>query len=100
MGSIGKRGGDGREVGQALAVDPFDDEVLLTGGPTLVRTETSSAPAGGEWTKDASVPRRNAGRLCVEFDPQRVGVVYLGHAGGVFRSADGGRTWSEIGVAG
>jgi hypothetical protein len=97
--SKGLRGGNGAEVRQVLVVDPFDDEVLLTGGGSLVRTETSSAPAGGEWTKVASVPRRKDGRQWVEFDPQREGVVYLGHAGGVFRSGDGGRTWSDIGVA-
>ena len=98
--SIGQRGGKGPESRQVVAVDPFDDDVLLTSGDSLVRTETASAPAGGEWAKVAGVPRRKLGRQWVEFDPLRKGVVYHGHAGGIQRSTDGGRTWAPIGARG
>lgn len=95
--SKGPRGGDG--VGdrcQALAVDPFDDEVLLAGSQELDRTQTASLPGGGEWTTVASpsVPQVNC--QCVEFDPNHESVVYLANASGIFRSADGGRTWTGL----
>ena len=95
--SIGRRGGDGPEGRQVLAVDPFHDDVLLTGGESLVRTETASAAAGGEWVKVASVPKRRTRVHALEFDRLREGVVYRGHSGGVERSTDGGRTWAVIG---
>lgn len=96
--SIGQRGGDGYEGRQVIAVDPFDDEVLLTGGETLVRTESSSAPGGGEWARVARAPRRKSGPQWLEFDGVRKGVVYLAHTGGIQRSADGGQTWAALGV--
>jgi hypothetical protein len=96
--SIGQRGGDGHEGRQVVAVDPFDDDVLVTGGETLLRTETSSAPGGGEWTRVTGPPRRTSGPQWLEFDVVRKGVVYHAHTGGIQRSADGGRTWAALGV--
>jgi hypothetical protein len=96
--SMGRRGGDGFDGRQVVAVDPFDDDVLLTGGENLMRTETASAPAGGEWAKVAGVPRRESGRQWVEFDPLRKGVVYHAHAGAIERSTDAGRTWAPLGA--
>jgi hypothetical protein len=98
--SIGRRGGDGPEGRQVLAIDPFDDDVLVTGGENLVRTEAASAPAGGEWSKVAGVPRRKTGTQELVFDPLRRGVVYRAHANGIERSTDGGRTWAPIGAPG
>jgi hypothetical protein len=96
--SIGHRGGDSYEGRQVVAVDPFDDDVLLTGGESLLRTETSSAPGGGEWARTLRGPRRKSGPQSLEFDVERKGVVYHAHTGGLQRSADGGRTWAPIGA--
>jgi hypothetical protein len=95
--SKGWRGGDG--LGnrfQVLAVDPFDDEVLLAGSQELVRTQTASLPGGGEWTTVTSPSAPQENRQCVEFDPNHEGVVYLANASGIFRSIDGGRAWTDF----
>jgi len=96
--SIGKQGGNGTDGRQVVAVDPFDDDVLLTGGERIMRTATASAPAGGEWARVVAAPRRKAGAQALEFDPLREGVVYHASAGGIQRSTDAGRTWAPIGA--
>jgi photosystem II stability/assembly factor-like uncharacterized protein len=95
--SKGWRGDGLGDRSQALAVDPFDDEVLLTGGQELVRTQTASLPGGGEWMTVASPSAPDP--QCVEFDPNHESVVYLANASGVFQSTDGGRTWTDLGGA-
>jgi hypothetical protein len=96
--SIGKQGGNGTDGRQVVAVDPFDDDVLLTGGERIMRTATASAPAGGEWARVVAAPRRKAGAQALEFDRLREGVVYHASAGGIQRSTDAGRTWAPIGA--
>jgi photosystem II stability/assembly factor-like uncharacterized protein len=95
--SKGWRGDGLGDRSQALAVDPFDDEVLLTGGQELVRTQTASLPGGGEWLTVASPSAPDP--QCVEFDPNHESVVYLANASGIFQSTDGGQTWTDLGGA-
>jgi photosystem II stability/assembly factor-like uncharacterized protein len=95
--SKGWRGGDGHgDQSCAVAVDPFDDEIVLAGGRELVRTETVSQAGGGSWTTIASRGAPHEDQYCLEFDPTRPGVVCLGNRGGIFRSTDGGRTWNDL----
>jgi hypothetical protein len=95
--SKGPRGGDGLgDRCQALALDPFDDEVLLAGNEELSRTQTASLSGGGEWmiVASSSVPQVTC--PCVEFDPNHERIVYLANATGVCQSTDGGRTWANF----
>jgi photosystem II stability/assembly factor-like uncharacterized protein len=81
---------------QTLAVDPFDDEVLLAGSEELSRTQNASLPGGGEWMTVASPSAPPVSCPSVEFDPSHEGIVYLANPTGVFQSIDGGRTWADL----
>jgi hypothetical protein len=76
-----------------VGVDPFDFNVLFTGGQTLYR----SPDAGASWP---AVVQAGGGdpthedQQSIAFDPIRAGVVYVSNDGGVWRSEDGGRTWA------
>jgi hypothetical protein len=95
--SKGLRGGDGLgDRCQAVAVDPFDDEVLLAGNQELSRTETASLAGGGDWMTVASFSAPPTSCPRVEFDPNHEGIVYLANPTGVSQSTDGGRTWADI----
>ena len=88
--STGKVGGTGYgDWCHVIAVDPFDDNVILSGGQQLFRT----ANGGTNWTLaiDYYAPHEDQHRIV--FDPTQSGVVYAANDGGVFRSTDKGATW-------
>ena len=76
-----------------IAVDPFDDDVILAGAQQLYRT----GDGGMSWAKviDYYAPHEDQHRVL--FDPSQSGVVYAANDGGVFRSADHGLTWQTAG---
>ncbi len=104
---------DGQPIASigAIAVAPSDPRVLYVGsGEADMRSDIShgngmyrSADGGKTWTRIGLEETRQIGRILVDpRDANRVYVAALGHAygpnpeRGVFRSADGGRTWSRI----
>lgn len=93
----GAPGNPGAGTGQGnwshcLAVDPFDNNVMLAGGHTLWRT----ADAGQSWSLVASYYNPHEDEQAVIFDPTRRNVAYLASDGGVAQSMDGGATWGHI----
>ena len=95
----------------ALAVAPSDPRVLYVGsGEADMRSDISygngvykSTDAGKTWRHVGLSDTRQIGRILVDpSDPNRVFVAALGHAygpnpeRGVFRSNDGGATWSRV----
>ena len=106
---------DGRTMGERLAVDPVDDNVLYLGAPTgngLWR----SGDGGATWARVTSFPHsgddpqttgtaEDPGLVWVAFDRstgQRGGTtktIYVGVADRqdpVYRSTDGGATWARL----
>jgi hypothetical protein len=82
----GEQQGDWNNV---IAVDPFDDRVILAGTQELFR----SADSGKTWSTAASYYHPHEDQQSVVFDTKNQGVAYLSNDGGVFRSTDGGQTW-------
>jgi hypothetical protein len=72
-----------------IAIDPFDDDVILSGAQELYRT----ADGGGSWSLAITYYAPHEDQHRVLFDPIHSGVVYVANDGGVFRSTDGGATW-------
>jgi photosystem II stability/assembly factor-like uncharacterized protein len=95
----------------ALAVAPSDPNVVYVGmGESCIRGNLSegdgvyrSTDAGKTWTHTGLAETRQIGRIRVDpRDPDLVYVAALGHTfgpnpeRGIFRSRDGGRTWSKV----
>jgi hypothetical protein len=89
--SAGKVGGTGYGWWcHVLAIDPFDDDVILSGGQELWRTSNG----GSSWSTVISYYAPHEDQHRVVFDATQIGVVYAANDGGVFRSPDGGVTWN------
>ncbi len=95
----------------ALAVAPSDPNIIYVGtGEADMRSDITygngvykSTDAGRTWSHLGLEDTRQIGRILIDpKDPNRVFVAALGHAygpnaqRGVFRSADGGRTWEKV----
>ena len=95
----------------ALAVAASDPNVIYAGmGETTIRSSVShgdgvykSVDAGRTWRHCGLAATRNIGKIRIHpTDPDRVYVAALGHAHGpnpergVYRSADGGKTWEQV----
>ena len=104
---------DGQPVASigALAVAPSDSRVVYVGsGEADMRSDVSygngmyrSADAGRTWKRIGLSDTRQIGRIVVDpRDANRVFVAALGHGfgpnaeRGVFRSTDGGATWTKV----
>lgn len=97
--------GDGRQMGERLAVDPANANVLYYGSMSSGLFVTNDA--GAHWQQVAQVPSSGEttyGTGNVRFDPTS-GVTQSGltkviyatvYQKGVFRSADGGTTWQKV----
>ncbi|MDD5543102.1 MAG: hypothetical protein PHX83_07995 [Acidobacteriia bacterium] len=95
----------------ALAIAPSDPKILYVGsGEADMRSDISfgdglykSTDAGATWTPIGLRDSHQIGRILVDpHDPNIVLVAALGHAygpnieRGIFRSTDGGKTWSRV----
>ena len=83
-------GGDGPTMDwvEAIDVDPFDSRHLLAVGLSGLRV---SRDGGSTWASAGFGPD---GISTIAFHPGRRGVIYVGGTEAVYRSTDGGRTWS------
>lgn len=82
----GEQQGDWNNV---IAVDPFDNQVILAGTQELFRSSTG----GQTWSTVAYYYNPHEDQQSIVFDAKNQGVAYLSNDGGVFRSTDGGQTW-------
>jgi len=91
-----------------LAVDPFQSSVLFAAGestgPDIGTAAARSVDGGATWTPISgalgSTPDGAVANLdAVAFDPTSPGAVYIGGAGGLFATTDGGVTWTRVGQA-
>jgi photosystem II stability/assembly factor-like uncharacterized protein len=90
-GNPGAGNGQG-DWSHCIAVDPFDNRVMLAGGHTLWRT----SDGGQTWRFVAGFYNPHEDEHAVIFDPTRQNVAYMASDGGVAQSLDGGATWTHI----
>jgi photosystem II stability/assembly factor-like uncharacterized protein len=75
----------------AVAVDPFNNGVILAGTQELCRSQDG----GKSWSTVASYYHPHEDQQSIAFDNSNPGVVYLSNDGGVWRSTDDGQTWTS-----
>jgi photosystem II stability/assembly factor-like uncharacterized protein len=106
---------DSRQIG-ALIVDPHDPNIVLVAalghafGPNAERGVFRTADGGKSWKK-VLFKDNNTGAIDVSFDPHNANVVYAalwqarrqpwnfssgGPGSGLYRSSDGGVTWTQL----
>ena len=98
-----------RRIG-ALAVDPFDSNRIVLGGVGHREVSNSdtdiggayiSTDAGATWSRQMLAASLNYWCHAIRFHPARQGVVFItvteqGTRSGIYRSTDGGNTWSQL----
>ncbi|MFO0362449.1 MAG: MopE-related protein, partial [Flavobacteriales bacterium] len=81
----------------AIAVDPVDAEVVYTGGVNIWKSTNGGVnwSCNAHWYGDAGLPYVHADIHSLFFIPGTT-TLLVGSDGGVFRSTDGGSTYSDI----
>ncbi|MFN8698258.1 MAG: WD40/YVTN/BNR-like repeat-containing protein, partial [Flavobacteriales bacterium] len=81
----------------AVAVDPVDAEVVYTGGVNIWKSTNGGVnwSCNAHWYGDAGLPYVHADIHSLFFIPGTT-TLLVGSDGGVFRSTDGGSTYSDI----
>lgn len=72
----------------AIGVDPANPDIVMGLGISMVR----SGNGGSSWSHQSGFIHPD--NHCIEFDRANPGVVYVGNDGGVYRSVDGGQSWT------
>ena len=75
------------------AVDPSNPSTLWFGGLYLYKSSNSGASFSDVTSGGATV---HVDHHAIAFDPQTPGTMYSGNDGGIWRSTNGGATWSTL----
>jgi photosystem II stability/assembly factor-like uncharacterized protein len=81
-----------------IAVHPTDPNTVLIGGINLFKTTDGGASWNmkSEWYSPSAYPFVHADQHIIAYDPSNSSVVYFGNDGGMYKSTDGGETFSMI----
>jgi photosystem II stability/assembly factor-like uncharacterized protein len=95
----GRQFQDQSEYCNVVAVDPFDNNIILTGLQDLYRTADGGAGGNSSWQQVAGYNTTDdvhGDQINIIFDPSQRGVAYLANDGGIYRSTNSGQGWSEL----
>jgi hypothetical protein len=100
-----QNGGTGNGQGtwdQTIAVDPANKERCIVGGIQLYEFNLipNSVPLGGNWVKIAHLSEMIGAPYYMHADKHTIwwknaNTIFIGNDGGVYKSTDGGITWTE-----
>jgi photosystem II stability/assembly factor-like uncharacterized protein len=84
----------------SLALDPMNAEKVLTGGVNVYKSSDGAVnfSISSHWYGANGIPYAHADIHDIQFKPGNSSVIYLGTDGGVFRSNDGGNTYTDLSV--
>ena len=83
---------------EPVAIDPSNANIILTGGAANPRIVRKSIDAGATFSNVGTM--LHADTHAIVFDPSNSSVAYTGDDGGIFKSTDGGNTWTSKNTAG
>jgi photosystem II stability/assembly factor-like uncharacterized protein len=93
-----------RRIG-VIAIDPFDSRHVLVGGVTHTADELAglfvTTDAGATWKRQDFVSAGGYFTHAVAFHPKKQGVIFAGvyergSKSGIWRTTDGGSTWTQL----
>jgi hypothetical protein len=81
-----------------IAVDPFNSNNIHVGGVELMKSTNGGTSwfQLAYWTSYYGTPVVHADHHAIVFDPVTANVVYDGNDGGMYKSTNGGSTWTMI----
>ncbi len=81
-----------------IAVHPTDPNTVLIGGINLFKTINGGASwtMKSNWYPQAPYQTVHADQHAIVYDPSNSATVYFGNDGGMYKSGDGGETYSSI----
>ena len=81
-----------------IAVDPFNSKNIYVGGVDMMK----STDGGSTWAQLTywhsyyGTPEVHADHHAIAFDPVTANVVYTGNDGGIYKTSNGGSTWTNL----
>jgi hypothetical protein len=85
------------DYNNVISINPFDSNDVWFGGVGLYRSRDSGNTAARIGNNNGGGGPLHVDHHVLMFDPVNVGIVYSGNDGGIYRSSNGGTSWTSIG---
>lgn len=81
-----------------IAVDPYNSNNIYVGGVDIMKSTNggSSWSQLTYWSTYYGTPYVHADHHAIIFDPSSANIVYSGNDGGIYKTVNGGSTWTDL----